>query len=45
MKKLALLSGLLVVLFATACTKDQVNQNEEIEILSPEKDKSQCTAC
>lgn len=46
MRKLAVVLGfLLVVVTFTACTKDEATDNEQIEILSPNKDKSDCTAC
>jgi len=39
MKKLTVVFVILVAIVLTACTKDQVNENEQIEILSPNPDR------
>jgi len=43
MKKLTVVFVILVTIVLTACTKDQVNENEQIEILSPSKTKQKIT--
>jgi len=44
MKKISLLILGVLLITVTSCTNDETS-NEEIEILSPDKDKQQCTGC